>query len=212
MGASVRASLPLIFPELLIVSTFQIIAEVSSREEGIAAGALFSTVILPFLFADYYLAKNRKEDIKWVSDVLPVFGFYPFVYAVISPLSWLLAGLIILIPLLSLRYYRNGEKQISAIVFTLSLLACLGISNKSLIVIGLILLSLAFYAFRKRVELQYIASYVLLWALVNQAYKVDYLVLGLGFLFGFAVFMMIHYAIKKSSKARKNHTKDSVSL
>ncbi|KUH32780.1 hypothetical protein APY94_08315 [Thermococcus celericrescens] len=29
---------------------------------------------------------------------------------------------------------------------------------------------------------------------VNQVYKVDYLVLSMGFFFGFAVFVMIHYA------------------
>ncbi|NJD98654.1 LPXTG cell wall anchor domain-containing protein [Thermococcus sp. LS1] len=196
MRPRMQVSLPLIFPGLLMISTLQIMVAVSGREDGIAAGALFSTVILPFLFAGYYLAKNRKEDIKWVSDVLPIFGFYPFVYAVRSPVSWLLVGLIILIPLLSMRYYRAGDKQINTIVFALSLLACLGISNKLLIVTGMILLSLAFYAFRKRRELQYIASYVILWAFVNQAYKVDYLVLGMGFFFGFAVFVMIHYAIK----------------
>ena len=195
MVVSTRVSLPFIFPALLMISTFQIMVEVSGRDEGTAAGALFSIVILPFLFAGYYLAKN-KEDMKWVRDMLPIIGFYPFAYAVRSPISWLLAGLIILIPLLSMRQYKGGNKQINTIVFALSLLACLGGPNKSLIVIGLILLSLAFYAFRKRVELQYVVSYVILWTFVNQAYKVDYLVLGMGFLFGFAVFVMIYYTIK----------------
>lgn len=190
-----QVSLPLSFPGLLMISTLQIMVGASGREDRIAAGVLFSTVILPVLFAGYYLAKNR-EDMKWVSYVLPIFGFYLFAYAVRSPLSWLLAGLIILIPLLSMRHYKEGDKQINTIVFALSLLVCLGIPNKSLIVIGLILLSLAFYAFRKRLELQYMASYAILWTFVNQAYKVDYLVLGMGFLFGFAVFVMIHYAIK----------------
>ncbi|NJE06266.1 hypothetical protein E3E36_08945 [Thermococcus sp. M36] len=210
MGVSIRVSLPLIFPGLLMVSTFQIMVEVSGREEGIAAGALFSTVILPFLFAGYYLAKNRKEDIKWVSDVLPIFGFYPFAYAVRSPLSWLLAGLIILIPLLSMRHIEMGDKQINAVVFALSMLECLGIPNKSLIVIGLILLSLAFYTFRKRLELQYIVSYVILWTFVNQVYKVDYLVLSMGFLFGFAVFVMIHYTTKRTlALLKKGYDDDS---
>ncbi|EEB73809.1 Hypothetical protein TAM4_97 [Thermococcus sp. AM4] len=68
-----------------MISTFQIIVAVSGNEDGIAAGALFSTVILPFLFAGYYLARD-EEEIKWVHDVLPIFGFYPFVYAVRNPL------------------------------------------------------------------------------------------------------------------------------
>ena len=203
MVVSTRVSLPFIFPALLMISTFQIMVEVSGRDEGTAAGALFSIVILPFLFAGYYLAKN-KEDMKWVRDMLPIIGFYPFAYAVRSPISWLLAGLIILIPLLSMRQYKGGNKQINTIVFALSLLACLGGPNKSLIVIWLILLSLAFYAFRKRVELQYVVSYVILWTFVNQAYKVDYLVLGMGFLFGFAVFVMIYYAIKMALPIEKN--------
>ncbi len=205
MGVSTRVSLPFIFPALLIISTLQIMVEVSGREEGTAAGALFSIVILPFLFAGYYLAKNR-EDMKWVRDVLPIIGFYPFAYAVKSPLSWLLAGLIIWIPLLSARHYEESN-QINVIVFVLSLLACLGIPNKSLMVIGLILLSLAFYAFRKRVELQYIALYLILWTFINQAYKVDYLVLGMGFLFGlfgFAVFVMIYCAIKMALPIEKD--------
>lgn len=197
MRVSMRVSLPLIFPGLLVISTLQIIVAVSGRKDGIAAGALFSTVILPFLFAGYYLARNM-EEIKWVHDVLPIFGFYPFVYAVRSPLSWLLAGLIILIPVLSARYYWSKDNQTNSIVFALSLLACLGISNENFIVIGLILMSLAFYAFREKLELQYMASYVILWVFVNQVYKVDYLVLSMGFLFGFAVFVMTHYITKRT--------------
>lgn len=189
MGVSMRVSLPLIFPGLLMISTLQIMVAVSGREDGVAAGALFSTVILPFLFAGYYLARDR-EEIKWVHDVLPIFGFYPFVYAVRSPLSWLLASLIILIPALSARYYKSKDNQTNSIVFAFSLLASLGIPNKSLIVIGLILLSLAFYVFREKLELQYVASYTILWVFVNQVYKVDYLVLSIGFIFGFAVFVM----------------------
>ncbi|EEB73790.1 hypothetical protein [Thermococcus sp. AM4] len=198
MGVSMRVSLPLIFPGLLVISTFQIIVAVSGNEDGIVAGALFSTVILPFLFAGYYLARD-EEEIKWVHYVLPIFGFYPFVYAVRNPLSWILAGLIILIPVLMARYYGFKDNQANSIVLALSLLACLGISNKSLIVIGLILLSLAFYTFRERLELQYIASYVILWVFVNQTHKIDYLVLSMGFIFGFAVFVMIHYATKRDS-------------
>lgn len=192
MRVSTSVSLPFIFPALLMISTLEIMMAVSGTSDGVAAGALFSTVILPFLFAGYYLAKNR-EDIKWVRDVLPIIGFYPFAYAVKSPLSWLLAGLIIWIPPLSARHYEESN-QINVIVLVLSLLACLGVPNKSLMVIGLILLSLAFYAFRKRLELQYAVSYVILWVFVNQAHKVDYLVLGMGFLFGFAVFAMIYSA------------------
>ena len=41
MEVSTRVSLPLIFPALLVISTFQIIIEVSGSEDGIAAGALF---------------------------------------------------------------------------------------------------------------------------------------------------------------------------
>ena len=205
MGVSMRVSLPLIFPALLIISTLQIMVAVSGREDGVAAGALFSTVILPFLFAGYYLARDR-EEIKWVHDVLPIFGFYPFVYAVRSPLSWLLAGLIILIPALSARYYRSKDNQINSIVFALSLLACLGIPDKSLIVIGLILLSLAFYAFREKPELQYIASYVILWTFVNQVYKVDYLVLSMGFIFGFAVFVMTYCITKRTPAYQRRKT------
>lgn len=198
MRLSMRVSLPLIFPELLVISTLQVIATVSSSEDGVAAGALFSTVILPFLFAGFYLARDA-EEIKLLHDVLPIFGFYPFVYAVRSPMSWLLAGLIILIPTLSARYYRSKDnQQTNSIVFALSLLVCLGIPNRNLIAIGVILLSLAFYILRKRLELQYIASYVVLWVFVNLVYKADYLVLGMGFLFGFAVFMMSYSLVKRA--------------
>lgn len=194
MEVSTRVSLPLIFPALLVISTFQIITEVSGSEDGIAAGALFSVVILPFLFAGYCLARDA-EEIKLVRSLLPVLGFYPFVYAVKSPISWFLAGLIILIPALSVRYYRSKDNT-NSIVFAFSLLTCLGISNESFIVTGLILLSLVFYAFREKLELQYIASYIILWMFVNRVYGVDYLVLGMGFLFGFAVFVMIHHITK----------------
>lgn len=195
MRINTRVSLPLSFLGLLMISTLRIMVEVSGREEGTAAGALFSMVILPFLFAGYYMARNR-EDMEWVSNVLPVFGFYPFAYSVRSPISWLLAGLIILIPLLLTRHYKIGN-HVNIIVFALSLLVCLGMPSKSSLVIGLILLSLAFYAFRKRLEFQYGVSYVILWTFVNQAYKVDYLVLGLGLLFGFAVFVMVYWTLKK---------------
>ena len=119
-------------------------------------------------------------------------------------------SLIILIPLLSMRHIEIGDKQINAVVFALSMLACLGIPNKSLIGIGLILPSLAFYTFRKRLELQYIVSYVILWTFVNQVYKVDYLVLGMRFLFGFAVFVMIHYTTKRTlALLKKGYDGDS---
>ena len=101
---------------------------------------------------------------------------------------------------------------INAVVFALSMLACLGIPNKSLMVIGLILLSLAFYALRQRLELQYIVSYVILWMFVNQAYKVDYLVFGMGFLFGFAVFGMSRYAIEMTKHYKINNDEEQINV
>jgi len=205
MGMSMRVSLPLIFPGLLMISTLQIMVAVSGREYGVAAGALFSTVILPFLFAGYYLARDR-EEIKWVHDVLSIFGFYPFVYAVRRPPIPAFGRFDHLIPALSARYYMSKDNQINSIVFALSLLACLGIPDKSLIVIGLILLFLAFYTFREKPELQYIASYVILWTFVNQVYKVDYLVLSMGFIFGFAVFVMTYCITKRTPAYQRRKT------
>ena len=202
-----RVSLPLIFPGLLMISTLQIIVAVSGGEDGVAAGILFAMASLPFLVIGYRFARE-KEDLMFVHAVLPILGLYPFAYATKSPFSWILAGLIILIPALSARYYRSKDKQTNSIVFALSLLACLGIPNKSLIAIGLILLSLAFYTFREKLELQYIVSYVILWVFVNQVYKVDYLVLSMGFFFGFAVFVMIHYA-SRMTKVLENELGDS---
>lgn len=193
MGINMRVSIPLIFPGLLMISTFQIIVAVSGGEDGVAAGTLFAMASLPFLIIGYRFAR-KKEDLTFVHAVLPILGLYPFAYAVKSPFSWILAGFIILIPALSARYYRPKDEQTNSIVFALSLLACLGIPNKSFIAIGLILLSLIFYTFREKLELQYIASYVILWVFVNQAYKVDYLVFSMGLFFGFTVFVMIHYA------------------
>jgi len=191
-----RVSLPLIFPGLLIISTLQIMGAVSGRKDGVAAGALFSTVILPFLFAGYYLSRNR-EEIKWVRDVLPVLGFYPFVYSVKSPFSWILAGLIILIPALSTRYHRYRDNQTTSVIFVLSLLACLGIPSRSLTVIGLVLLSLVYYIFRRRLELQYLTSYIILWTFLDYAYHVGYFIFGLGVLFGFIVFGTVHNATRR---------------
>jgi len=197
MGVSMRVSLPIIFSALLAISTFQIITEVSGSEDGIAAGALFSVVILPFLFAGYYLARDR-EEIKLVRSVLPVLGFYPFIYAIKSPFSWILASLVILIPVLSLRYLGFGDDRTEFIVFALSVLACLGIPGRDLSAVGITLVSLTFYAFRKRLELQYIVSYVILWVLVNSTHKIDPFVFGIGTIFGLAVFVMVHYALRKS--------------
>lgn len=89
---------------------------VSGREEGIAAGVLFPIVSLPFIIAGYYLAKER-EDIKWVKDMLAIIGLYPFAYAVRAPMSLLLAGLIILIIVLSTRDYEPDNEQVNAVFF-----------------------------------------------------------------------------------------------
>ncbi|NJE54347.1 hypothetical protein [Thermococcus sp. 21S9] len=197
MRVSMRVSLPLVFPALLVISTFQIIIEVSGSEDGIAAGALFSVVILPFLFAGYYLARDA-EEIKLVRSVLPVLGFYPFIYAIKSPFSWILAGLVILIPVLSMRYTGFGGDRTEFIVFALSVLACLGMPDRDLSAVGIILVSLVFYASRKRLELQYIVSYGILWVLVSSTHKIDPFVFGMGIIFGLAVFVIFHYSLRKA--------------
>ena len=197
MRVSTRVSLPLIFPALLAISTFHIIVAVSGSEDGIAAGALFSVVILPFLFTGYYLARD-VEEIKLVRSLLPVLGFYPFIYAIKSPFSWILAGLVILIPVLSMRYTGFGDDHTEFIVFALSVLACLGMPGRDLSAVGIILVSLAFYVLKKRLELQYIVSYGILWVLVNSTHKIDPFVFGMGTVFGLAVLVMVHYTLRKA--------------
>ncbi|WP_297513360.1 hypothetical protein [Thermococcus sp.] len=197
MRVSTRVSLPLIFPALLVISTFQIITEVSGSEDGIAAGALFSVVILPFLFAGYCLARGR-EEIKLVRSVLPILGFYPFIYAIKSPFSWILAGLVILIPVLSMRYTGFRDDRTEFIVFALPVLTCLGMHSRDLSAVGITLVSLTFYAFRKRLELQYIVSYGILWVLINSTHKIEPLVFGIGIIFGLAVLVMVHYTLRKA--------------
>jgi len=197
MGINIRVSLPIIFPGLLLISTFHIIVAVSGSEDGIVAGALFSVVTLPFLFAGYYLARGR-EEIKLVRSVLPVLGFYPLIYAITSPFSWILVGLVILIPVLLIRYTGFGDDRTEFIVFALSVLACLGIPDKDLSAVGTMLVSLAFYAFRKWLELQYIVSYGILWVLVNSTHKIEPFVFGMGILFSIAVLVMVHYTLRKA--------------
>jgi len=62
MGLNIRVSLPLVFPALLAISTFHIIMAVSGSKDGTAAGALFSVITIPFLFAGYYLAGDTERN------------------------------------------------------------------------------------------------------------------------------------------------------
>ncbi|CAI1492699.1 membrane protein of unknown function [Thermococcus nautili] len=130
--------------------------------------------------------------------MLPVLGFYPFIYAIKSPFSWILASLVILIPVLSLRYLGFGDDSTEFIVFALPVLVCLGMPDRDLSAVGMILVSLAFYVLRKRLELQYIVSYGILWVLVNSTHKIEPPVFGMGIIFGLAVLVIVHYILRRA--------------
>ncbi|MFA4662681.1 hypothetical protein [Pyrococcus kukulkanii] len=199
MRVSIRVSLPLIFPGLLMVSTLQIIVAVSGREEGIAAGALFAMISLPFLFIGYLFAKE-KEDLMFVHAVLPVLGFYPFAYATKSPSSWILVGLVLLIPALSVRNLKMQKGNVDATILALSVIVCLGLPTKTLSAVGLASLLLMHYVVKRNVKLKtkalFLISYVILWGLINWK-RADPVIMGMGIVFGVSMFLLMHLTEKR---------------
>ncbi|AFK22474.1 hypothetical protein [Pyrococcus sp. ST04] len=191
MRPSVSTSLPLLFPMLLMVSTFPMIIN-SGGEDGIAAGALFASASMPAMILSYHFAKKFGDDLMFVRGVFPILGFYPFAYAIRSPFSLALAFLMLSIIALSAREFKIQNSKTSSLIFVFSLLTCLGLPTNALLMVGLALLLPTYYFLRERVELQYLLSYMILWGLINWHEGADSTLIGMEIIFGAGIFLLMH--------------------